>query len=444
MTNYFSKFKFINPEVGPNYQFGDSVTALRTILLPFSYNLGTYETRVKNWFQKRYGVKNIWLTDTCRGGIYLLLKSLNLDSDSEVLVQGFSCIVVPNSVLQAGLKPISCDISKIDFNFDLEKIESKITKKTKVWIIQHNFGLVSNIPKILDICQRYNLILIEDCAHSLGAKFTLDDKEYEVGNIGNAAVFSFGRDKIISTTSGGLTIINPNSLVSKKSETKLDYSGWICELEKNYSLLENTSKSKSLQFLLYPILFIFFIKPFYHFGLGKLVAWLNNRFRLTGEVYTNSEKKAISMEFPVPQKYSRNLYPLLWNQLQKVDIYNSHRRNLAKIYTSELNLPFNKNNVYLRFPLYLGDFTKSENLEKNQTLYKNIKINLRKNGIFIGTWYNAVFLGSTIKNEHIYGYKKVDLPNIDNLISNQVINLPTNINTTISDAKRIIHIIKNL
>ncbi len=423
--------RLISLEIGPNYQKDDVITTLKTLFLPNKKAFQGAKAKVENWFKDKFGVENVWFFDTCRGGIYLLLKSLNLNSDTEVLVQGFSCIVVPNAVLQANLKPIICDVSTENFNFDLDKLEAKITPNTKVWILQYNFGIVPNMQRVLEICNKYNLILIEDCAHSLGARFSLGKQEFEVGKFGHAAAFSFGRDKIISTTSGGAVIFNKENAL----QAQVDFESWEKAFEATHHTLEVMNLKASVQNLLYVILTTVFIKPLYYFGIGKAIAIFSTKTKLSKPVYTTSEKTLNVDQFPTPLIMSLNLFPLLLNQLNKLERYNKHRQELALIYANELDIDFNPQNVYLRLPIFIDKLTHEE-------IYNKIYTAMKNQGIFLGKWYNKVFLGTAINDEQAYNYKITDLTNISELIRNKVLNLPTNINTTTSDATKIANITK--
>ena len=78
-------------------------------------------------------------------------------------------------------------------------------------MIQHTFGLPANINKISAICKEHGLTLIEDCAHCLGAEYN----RQKLGTFGKASFFSFGRDKIISSVSGGAVSINDPVLAER-------------------------------------------------------------------------------------------------------------------------------------------------------------------------------------------------------------------------------------
>ena len=102
-----------------------------------------------------------------------------------MLITGFTCEVVPNAVINAGYTPIYVDINPINYCMDPTVVEKLITKKTKVIIIQHTFGIPAQIEELIDIAKKYNLYIIEDCAVSLGSKY----KGKLTGTFGDASIF---------------------------------------------------------------------------------------------------------------------------------------------------------------------------------------------------------------------------------------------------------------
>ncbi|MEM1312751.1 MAG: aminotransferase class I/II-fold pyridoxal phosphate-dependent enzyme [Patescibacteria group bacterium] len=426
--------RFVSLDIGPNYQLDDAKIAIKSF-----FGLNSADSKeVTEWFCNYFSTKKVWFYNTCRSGIFSILKALDLDHQSEVLVQGFSCIVVPNAVLQANLKPVICDVSINDFNFDLEQIESKITKNTKVWILQYNFGIVPDMEKVQTICRKYNLILIEDCAHSLGAKFSIKGIEYKVGEFGHAAAFSFGRDKVISTTTGGSIVFNQHTPLNKLNNFKQIQ----VNLSSHYDGLKKMTRLEVTQNLFYVILTSILIKPIYNVGIGKILAYIAAKLKLAGRVYTTSEKNLDKAKFPAPKKYSPRLFALLNNQLNKLNYFNDHRRRLAKIYAEQLNLNFDDKNIYLRFPIFLPDTLKLKSLEQSQQAYSYLLSQTKKQGYFLGKWYFKVFLGAAKDDQKIYHYDLNTLPNVNSLIQKQTLNLPTNISTTERDAYNLSKIIK--
>ncbi len=417
----FGKFKFINPEIAPNFEIDDAWLALK-ILLGFEKNYNEYTDKVRFWFQKHLHLAShsqVYLTDSGRTALYLLLKSLDLPEDTEVLVQGFSCIVVLNSVWQSGYTPIVCDIEPETFNFDLQKIERKITTKTKVWIVQHTFGIMLDMHQVQAICRRYNLILIEDCAQALGATF----QGQPAGTFGHASIFSFGRDKVVSSVIGGAAVVNRED------------TNWQLRLTKVYEQLPNLSKPKIVSSLIFTVFAGWFL-PLYHLGIGKLGLLFLKLTNHLPPVYTEEESVGTSKFFGA--KYSTRLAPLLWQQLNKLDKFLQHRRQIAQIYSQQLDTSFYPEAGYLRFPFNLEKL----NLKKPDLVYEQILLNCRKQGIFLGVWYQNLFATNRKIDWSRLNLNLVDLSVVTRLTKKRVLNLPTHIRVSVSDSLRIVKIVR--
>ena len=119
--------------------------------------------------------------------IEIALDSLNLDNNSEIIVQGNTYVATCQSVCRNNLKLITCDVNKDTYQIDINDLINKITCNTRVLIIVHLFGLISNMDIIVDICTKNNIILIEDCAQAHGAEFN----GKKVGTFGKLSCFSF-------------------------------------------------------------------------------------------------------------------------------------------------------------------------------------------------------------------------------------------------------------
>lgn len=391
--------------------------------------LGIYQTGSKEyvdkWFREYLGGKrDLFYVYQARIGLYLLLKSLNLPEDSEVIYQGFTCVVVPNAILQAGLTPVMVDIEDVTYNLDLNKLEKQITSKTKVLIVQHNFGLPINIEKAKQICNKHSITLIEDCAHALNSVYNYKGKQYNVGTLGDASIFSFGRDKVVSTVSGGLAVIN-------KEDPK-----WIGKMQKEYSKLTNPPRSTTFQSFYYIFITSIVVQPLYNvFKIGRIVLRLSQKTGLMDGVYTIREQKS-TIEVEHPYLYDPALFEILASQLKNLNKVSQHRKQIARMYSSAFGQKYDESANYMRFVLDL----KRLNVEEN---YFEILEKARKNGIILGKWYNSLVLPRSVDLDNC-GYKgKETLPIAENLSNNRVINLPTHIHVTKEDAKHIIRMIKS-
>ena len=148
---------------------------------------------------------------SARMGFFAVLKSLNLSKGDEILLTGFTCSVMANAVIRAGATPVYVDVSEITFGMCPKDLQSKLSKRSKVIVAQHTFGIPCAIDEISNIARSYNITLIEDCALSVGS--TLD--KINLGDFGDCAIFSFDHSKPINTFSGGLVYTKNRELYDK-------------------------------------------------------------------------------------------------------------------------------------------------------------------------------------------------------------------------------------
>ncbi|OQX21595.1 MAG: hypothetical protein BWK75_02835 [Candidatus Altiarchaeales archaeon A3] len=186
-------------------------------------------------FSKYINASRSIATNQGRSALLLALKILGVKKSDEVIVQSLICSVVIDAILELGATPVLVDNSIKDYNVSPSKIEKKITPKTKVIIAAHLYGVPCDIKEILSIARENNCYLIEDCAHTIGAKYNGKN----VGTYGDISFFSFNFGKPMSTGDGGMLVINNNKLIEKANDVLKDYERTPIASEKEmiYALL---------------------------------------------------------------------------------------------------------------------------------------------------------------------------------------------------------------
>lgn len=149
--------------------------------------------------------------NSCTAGLHLSLIFSGIKKGDEVITTPMTFASTINSIILTGAKPILADIDINNFNIDPLEIEKKITKKTKALLIVHLAGLPCNMTKIKKIVKKYNIKLIEDCAHAIESKY----KGKHVGNFGETGCFSFYSTKNVTTGEGGMIICNNKNIYKK-------------------------------------------------------------------------------------------------------------------------------------------------------------------------------------------------------------------------------------
>lgn len=152
----------------------------------------------------------------CNSGtdaLYLALRGYNIHSGDEVITTPFTFIATSEVIIRVGATPVFVDIDPETFNFNLQALEKAITPRTKAIIVVHIFGQPVNMTQLMDIAQRHNLIVIEDCAQATGSEW----EGKKVGSIGDVGCFSFFPTKNLGTCGDGGAITTNNPEIVKKA-----------------------------------------------------------------------------------------------------------------------------------------------------------------------------------------------------------------------------------
>ena len=120
-------------------------------------------------------------------------------------------MAVANIATQLGAVPVFADVDPETFCISMNEIEKKITSKTKLIVLIHTYGNVCDISGIMDLANKYNINVLEDCAESL---FSKHNDKY-CGSFGKISTFSFHATKTITTGEGGMVITDDESLFDK-------------------------------------------------------------------------------------------------------------------------------------------------------------------------------------------------------------------------------------
>src|SRR5712691_3944214 len=146
-----------------------------------------------------------------RMAFYYILKALDLPPGSEIIFPSLTFWVVPELARVAGLDVVFADVDPKTFNIDPGSVERLITDRTRAIVPTHLYGLPCDMDRLLDIAARHNLIVLEDCAHALGANY----KGRPVGTFGTGALFSFQTLKPLNCYGGGLALVRDAGMAAR-------------------------------------------------------------------------------------------------------------------------------------------------------------------------------------------------------------------------------------
>ncbi len=184
-----------------------------------------FEDKIAKYTGSKYAIACVNGTSALH--ISLILKGVK--NGDEVLTQPLTFIATANAIVYTGAKPIFVDIEKDTLGLSPTKLESFLKNKTyqkngnchnkstgkiiRACIPMHTYGHPCKIDQIMDICSRYNIMVIEDAAESLGSFY----KNQHTGTFGDIGIISFNGNKTITTGGGGM-ILTKNENLAKQAK----------------------------------------------------------------------------------------------------------------------------------------------------------------------------------------------------------------------------------
>ena len=174
-------------------------------------SVGRYVERFEKEFSRYCGAKFGVSTSNGTTALHLALAALGIGKGDEVIMPNLTFVATANAAVYTGAKPVFVDSEKNTWNIDADKIEEKITDKTKAITPVHLYGHPCDMDKIMKIAKKHNLFVIEDCAEAHGAEY----KGKKVSSFGDAGCFSFYGNKILTTGEGGMCVTNNERLAER-------------------------------------------------------------------------------------------------------------------------------------------------------------------------------------------------------------------------------------
>lgn len=165
-----------------------------------------FEDSVCEYADCKYGIA----VNSGTSALDIAVACLGLES-GEVITTPFTFVATANSILFNGLKPVFADIKNYTYNINPKEIRRKVTDETRVIIYVDYAGQPCDIEEVKKIAEEYNLFLIEDAAHALGAEY----EGRKVGSFADITIFSFHPVKHITTGEGGMCVTNNEEFAEK-------------------------------------------------------------------------------------------------------------------------------------------------------------------------------------------------------------------------------------
>ncbi len=203
----------------------EEAESVKNILLSnkVNYWTGNEGRKFETEFAEYIGTKHAVALANGTLALDLALKALDIGVGDEVIVTPRTFLASVSSIITAGAIPVFADVDLNSQNIEAYTIESAITNKTKAVIVVHLGGMPSDMDSLMELAEKYNFFVIEDCAQAHGAKY----KNRSVGSIGHIGTWSFCQDKIMTTGGeGGMVTTNDNVLWKKMWAYKDHGKSW--------------------------------------------------------------------------------------------------------------------------------------------------------------------------------------------------------------------------
>ena len=186
--------------------------AIHTVIDESAFYKGKHVEEFEENFAKALGVKYCISVANATDGLYLALRALDVSYRHEVITTANSFIATSEAIRETRAWPVFCDIDPHTFNIDVTKIESLITKRTRIILPVHLYGRAVNMRTVKEIAGAHNLAVVEDCAQAVMAEWG----GVKVGTIGSVGVFSFYPGKNLGAMGdAGAVVTNDKDLAVK-------------------------------------------------------------------------------------------------------------------------------------------------------------------------------------------------------------------------------------
>lgn len=199
------------------------INVLSTPNLSLGPKLEEFEKRIAEYV----GVHHVVAVSSGTSALHLLIIALNIGEGDEVITTPFSFVASANCILYERAKPVFVDIDSQTWNIEVNRIEERITERTKGILAVDVFGHPADWGRLQETSEHYNLKLIEDAAEALGAEY----KGKRAGSFGDGAVFGFYPNKQITTGEGGAIVTDDEGMAdlcrSLRNHGRSKGGGWL-------------------------------------------------------------------------------------------------------------------------------------------------------------------------------------------------------------------------
>jgi dTDP-4-amino-4,6-dideoxygalactose transaminase len=296
-------------------------TAIQKVIIDTAFINGKYVHEFEELFGKFLGLNHVVACANGTDSLEILLKAYGIGSGDEVIVPAVSWISTSEAVSSVGATPVFVDIDSDNYTIDCKLIEQKISPSTKAIIPVHLYGNPADMIEIMNIAEKKNLLVIEDCAQAHGARI----KGKMVGTFGHAASFSFYPGKNLGAYGDAGAMATNDSSIAAKMRMIANHG----QLEKHNHVMEGrNSRMDGIQGAILSV------------KLKYLNEWIKKRIK-HAENY-NRLFNGTSIKTPSVRSNSEHVYHLYVILSDKRDVLKRHlhEQNIETAIHYPVALPF--------------------------------------------------------------------------------------------------------
>ena len=197
--------------------------ALARTLDNCSFCLGPDVVQFEKDFAQFCGAKHSLGFNSGTSALHVAMRLLNVGTGDEVITTPFTFIATSWAISYVGAKPVYVDIDDETFNIDPALIERAITSKTKAVLPVHLYGQPFDVDRVLDVCRKHKLPLVEDAAQAHGAKY----KGKVVGTLGDISCFSFYPTKNLGACGEGGALVTNNDQYAARAKSLREHGSTV-------------------------------------------------------------------------------------------------------------------------------------------------------------------------------------------------------------------------
>jgi len=224
-------------------------SAISKVLENATFVQGPFLKKFEQEFAKYIGVNHVIGVNSGTSALALSLFALSVihkweTGKWEVILPANTFIATAESIIHAGGKPVLAEIEPDTYNIDVNKIETVISKNTKVIVPVHLYGQPADMSGIAAIANKYNLFIVEDAAQAHGAEMQIDGKLVKAGSIGIAGSFSFYPSKNLGAYGDGGALATNDERIGRFLRMYRDHGS---DVKYEHNFIGSTDRLDDLQ-----------------------------------------------------------------------------------------------------------------------------------------------------------------------------------------------------